>query len=109
MQDSINCWWKFHNFSFNADGKRPSQQYNRIGVTQQAGAVGQVFPSTTTTISIPSPHATWVTGPLQKEPPKEFVPQLLDPEPTYQKPAPEAIPSRAPAYTMQEDDAFKVS
>lgn len=76
-------------------------------MTQPVAAVGQVFPSATAMSS--ASHATWVTGPLQKEPPKEFVPQLLDPEPAYQKPAPDAIPGRRPVYSMQEDDAFKVS
>ncbi|CDS40088.1 Transglutaminase [Echinococcus multilocularis] len=89
----------------NNDGRRPSEQYNRVGVTQPAAAVRQVFPSATA--MAPASHATWVTGPLQKEPPKEFVPQLLDPEPAYQKPAPDAIPDRQPVYPMQEDDAFK--
>ncbi|VDD81628.1 unnamed protein product [Mesocestoides corti] len=88
---------------YTPDGRRPSQQYNRIGVAQQQAAKGQVFPSAAS----PPSHVTWVTGPLQKEPPKEFVPQLLDPEPAYQKPAPDAIPSRAPAYPTQGDDAFK--
>ncbi len=53
-------------------------------------------------------HANWVTGPLQKEPPKEFVPQLIDSETAYQKPAPDALPDRTPAYPMQGDDPFKV-
>ncbi|KAL5964338.1 Hillarin [Taenia solium] len=88
----------------NKDGRRPSQQYNRIGVMQPVAAVGQVFSATAMSSA---PHATWVTGPLQKEPPKEFVPQLLDPEPACQKPAPDAIPGRKPVYSMQEDDAFK--
>lgn len=70
--------------------------------------VGKTFSSTTAAIP-PLSYATWVPGPLQKEPPKEFVPQLLDPEPAYQKPDPEAIPGRTPVYAMQEDDAFKVS
>ncbi|VDM21145.1 unnamed protein product [Hydatigera taeniaeformis] len=92
---------------FTGDGRRPSQQYNRIGVKQPVAAAGKVFSSATAMSS--APRATWVTGPLQKEPPKEFVPQLLDPEPAYQKPSPDAIPGRKPVYSMQEDDAFKVS
>ncbi|KAM3177868.1 hypothetical protein ACTXT7_003705 [Hymenolepis weldensis] len=88
------------------DNRRPSQQYNRIGVTNQPAVVGKTFSSTAATIP-PLSYATWVPGPLQKEPPKEFVPQLLDPEPAYQKPDPEAIPGRTPVYAMQEDDAFK--
>ncbi|VUZ48628.1 unnamed protein product [Hymenolepis diminuta] len=91
---------------FSGDNRRPSQQYNRIGVTNQPAVVGKTFSSTTATIP-PLSYATWVPGPLQKEPPKEFVPQLLDPEPAYQKPDPEAIPGRTPVYAMQEDDAFK--
>ncbi|KAM7539819.1 hypothetical protein Aperf_G00000021016 [Anoplocephala perfoliata] len=90
----------------NNDNRRPTQQYNRIGVTNQPGVVGKTFPSSTTTVPHLS-YATWVPGPLQKEPPKEFVPQLLEPEPAFQKPAPEAIPGGAPVYSMQEDDAFK--
>uniref|UniRef100_A0A158QIP8 TGc domain-containing protein n=1 Tax=Rodentolepis nana TaxID=102285 RepID=A0A158QIP8_RODNA len=93
---------------FSGDNHRPSQQYNRIGVTNQPVMAGKTFPSSATSIPPPS-YATWVPGPLQKEPPKEFVPQLLEPEPAYQKPAPDAFPDRTPAYAMQEDDAFKVS
>ncbi len=92
------------------DGRRGSpqyqqQQYNRIGVAQQPGAASAIY---RTPAAAPQMHANWVTGPLQKEPPKEFVPQLIDSETAYQKPAPDALPDRTPAYPMQGDDPFKV-
>ncbi|VDK35891.1 unnamed protein product [Dibothriocephalus latus] len=35
-------------------------------------------------------NADWIDGPLQQEPPKDFKPQALDPEPADLKPTPYA-------------------
>ncbi|KAA0187896.1 Transglutaminase [Fasciolopsis buskii] len=68
-----------------------SQQYDQITSTQAGGAT--YAPSAATFYRPDRSTANWGTGPIQREPPKEFMPRPLAPEMSVEKPRPQELPS----------------
>ncbi|TPP62440.1 putative tgc transglutaminase/protease domain-containing protein involved in cytokinesis [Fasciola gigantica] len=68
-----------------------SQQYDQINSTQGGGAA--YAPSVATFYRPDRSTANWGTGPIQREPPKEFKPRPLAPEMSVEKPQPQELPS----------------
>ncbi|BHF57666.1 hypothetical protein SprV_0100060900 [Sparganum proliferum] len=81
------------------------QQYDRIDATSQPNSYTSSPP-----VYLPGQStANWTAGPLQREPPKEFRPQMLDPEPANRKPTPNAYPAELDRNSaiLQGEDSFK--
>uniref|UniRef100_A0A0V0J7E0 Transglutaminase-like domain-containing protein n=1 Tax=Schistocephalus solidus TaxID=70667 RepID=A0A0V0J7E0_SCHSO len=81
------------------------QQYDRIDATSQPNS----YTSSPPVYLSGQSTANWTAGPLQREPPKEFRPQMLDPEPANRKPTPTAYPAELDRNSaiLQGEESFK--